>query len=105
MYKAWQFSKYNVRRDFIFEIETLMGTHQVKDVGGAISDNVSRSQLASHLKASVFNGLLVREILFLRLRHLWAPIGSKTWDVFHSGDSHDPSRSQKFLTTKPVSLD
>ena len=32
VYKAWQFSKYHVRRDPIFEMETLMGTHQVKEV-------------------------------------------------------------------------
>ena len=32
VYKAWQFSKYNVRRATIFEVETLMGTHQVKDL-------------------------------------------------------------------------
>ena len=77
VYKAWQFSKYNVRRDPIVEMETLMGTHQVKEVGGATSHDPSRSQLASHLKDSVFNGLLVGEILSLRLRHLWARIGSK----------------------------
>ena len=47
-YKAWQFSKFNVRRDHIFEVETLMGTHQVKEVGGATSYHPSRSQLASH---------------------------------------------------------
>ena len=34
VYNAWQFSKYNVRRDPIFEVETLMGTHQIKEVGG-----------------------------------------------------------------------
>lgn len=28
--KAWHFSMYNIRQDFIFEITTLMGTHQVK---------------------------------------------------------------------------
>ena len=44
-----------------------MGTHQVKEVGGATSHDPSRSQLASHLKASVSNGLLVGEILSLRL--------------------------------------
>ena len=32
VYKAWQFSKYNVRRATKFEVETLMGTHQVKEV-------------------------------------------------------------------------
>ena len=34
VYKAWQFFKYNVRRDPIFEVKKLMGTHQVKEVGG-----------------------------------------------------------------------
>ena len=32
-YKASQFSKYNVRTDPIFEVETLMGTHRIKEVG------------------------------------------------------------------------
>ena len=77
VYKAWQFSKYNVRRDPIFEVETLMGTHQVKEVGSATFHDSSRSQLASHHKASVSNGLLVREILSLWLRHLWARVRSK----------------------------
>ena len=48
VYKAWQLSKYNIRRDFIFEVETLMDTHQVKAVRGATSHDPSRSQLASH---------------------------------------------------------
>ena len=74
--KAWQFSKYNVRRDTIFEVETFMGTHQVKAVGGATSHDPCRSQLASHHKASFSSGLLVGEILSLRLRHLWARIRS-----------------------------
>ena len=65
VYKAWQFSKYNVRRDSIFEVETFMDTHQVKQVGGAISHDPSRSQLAFHYKASVSIGLLVKEILSL----------------------------------------
>ena len=43
--KAWQFSKYNVRRDPIYKVETLMGTHQVKEVEGATSHDPSRSQL------------------------------------------------------------
>ena len=30
VYKAWQFSKYYVRRDFILETKTLMGTHWIK---------------------------------------------------------------------------
>ena len=30
VFNAWKFSKYNVRRDPIFEVETLMGTHRVK---------------------------------------------------------------------------
>ena len=30
VYKAWQFSMYNVRRDFILETKTLMGTHWIK---------------------------------------------------------------------------
>ena len=105
VYNAWQFSKYNVRRDPIFEMETFMGTHQVKEVKGATSHDPSRSQLASHHKASVSNRLLVEEILSLRLRHLWARIGSKKWDVSLSGDSHDPSRSQWLFTTRLVSLD
>ena len=82
-----------------------MGTHQVKEVGGATSHDPSRSQLASHLKDSVSNGLLVGEILSLRLRHLWARIGSKKWHVSLSGDSHDPSRSQRPIARKLVSLD
>ena len=52
--KAWQFSKYNVRRDTIFEVEIFMGTYQVKAVGGATSHDSSRSQLASRHKASLF---------------------------------------------------
>ena len=71
-----------------------MGTHQVKEVEGATSHDPCRSQLASYLKASVSIGLLVGEILSLRLRHLWARIGSKKWDVSLSGDSHNISRSQ-----------
>ena len=74
VYKAWQFSKYNVRRATIFEVETFMATHQVKAVGSATSHDHSRSQLASHHKARFFSGLLVGEILSLRLRHLWARI-------------------------------
>ena len=105
VYKAWQFSKDNVRRDPIFEMETYMATHQVNEVGGATSHYPSRSQQAFHLKASVSNRLLVGEILSLRLRHLWARIGSKKWDVSLSGDFYDPSRSQRPLATKLVSLD
>ena len=30
VYKAWQFSKYNVRRDFVLETKTPMGTHWIK---------------------------------------------------------------------------
>ena len=30
VYIAWQFSNYNVRRDFILETKTLMGTHWIK---------------------------------------------------------------------------
>ena len=33
VYKARQFSKYNVRRDPIFEVKTLIGTHRIKEVG------------------------------------------------------------------------
>ena len=77
VYKACQFSKYNVRRATIFEVETLMGTHQVKAVGGATFHDPSESQLASHHKASFHSGLLVGEILSLRLRHLWARVRSK----------------------------
>ena len=57
--KAWQFSKYNVRRYPIFEVETLMGTHQVREVRGATSHDPSRSQLVFHHKASVSTGLRV----------------------------------------------
>ena len=81
VYKVWQFSKYNVRRDPIFEMETLMGTHQVKEVGGTTSHDPSRSQLVTRLKASVSNGLLVGEIIYLRLGHLWARIESKKWEA------------------------
>ena len=77
VYKAWQFSKYNVRRANIFEVETLMGTHQVKAVGGETSYDPSESQLASHHKASFSSGILVGEILSLRIRHLWARVRSK----------------------------
>lgn len=78
MFKAWQFSKYDVRKDSIFEGETLMGTPQVKEVKGATSHDRSRSQMASHQKASCFSGLLVGEILSRWLyRHLWARIRSK----------------------------
>ena len=77
VYKAWQFSKYNVRRATIFEVTTFMGTHQVKAVGCATSHDPSRSQLAFHHKASFSSGLLMGEILSLRLRHLWARIRSQ----------------------------
>ena len=30
VYKAWQFSKNNVQREFIIETKTLMGTHWIK---------------------------------------------------------------------------
>ena len=30
VYKAWQFSMYNIRRDPILETKTLMGTHWIK---------------------------------------------------------------------------
>ena len=43
--KAWQFYKYNVRRDPIFEVETLMGTYQVKEIRSATSHDPSMSQL------------------------------------------------------------
>ena len=33
VYKAWQFSKYKVRIDPIFEVETLKGTHRIREVG------------------------------------------------------------------------
>ena len=78
VFKVWQFFKYNVRRDPIFEGETLMGTHQVKEVKGATSHHPSRSQLAFRHKASVSNGLLVGVILSLWLYgHLWVRIRSK----------------------------
>ena len=77
VYKAWQFSKYNVRRATIFEVEILISTHQVKEVRGATFHDYSRSQLASHHKASFSSGLLVGEILSLRLRHIWARIRSQ----------------------------
>ena len=102
---TWQFSKYNVRRDPIFEVETLMGSHQVIEVGGATFHDSSEFQVVSPHKASVSNGLPMGEILSLWLRHLWAHIGSKKWDVSLSGDSHDPSRSQWSITTTLVSLD
>ena len=38
VFKALQFSKFNIRRDFIFEMETLISTHQIREVG----DNLSR---------------------------------------------------------------
>ena len=94
VYKAWQFSKNDVRRDPLFEMEILMGSLQVKEVGGATFHDPSRSQLTSHLKDSVSIGLLVGANLSLRLGHLWARIGSKKCDVSLSGDSHDPSRFQ-----------
>ena len=84
VFKAWQLSKYNVRRDPIFEFETLMGMHRVKEVGGATSHDPSRSQLASHHKASVFSGLLMGKILFLKLRHFRARINSKRWEALPS---------------------
>ena len=56
VYKAWQFFKYNVRRATIFEVETLMGTNQVKAVGSATSHDPSESQLASQHKASFLVG-------------------------------------------------
>ena len=81
-----------------------MGTLQVKEVGGATSHDPCRSQLASHLKASVSNGLLVGEILSLRRRHLLARIRSIEWDVALPGDSHDHSRSQRSLSSRLISL-
>ena len=45
VFKTWQFSNYNVRRDPIIEIETLMITHQFKEVAGATFHDYSRSQL------------------------------------------------------------
>ena len=94
VYKAWQFFKYNVKRYPIFEMKTLIGTHQVKDMGGANAHEPSKSHLASHLKLSVSNKLLVGEILSCRLKHLWARLGSKKLDVSFLVDFHDPSRSQ-----------
>ena len=85
VYKAWQFSKYNVIRDPIFEVETLMDTHQVKEVGGATFHDSSRSKLASYHKASISNGLLAEMILSLRLRHLWARIRSQDVRRVHFG--------------------
>ena len=49
--KARQFFKYNVKKDPIFEIVTLMGTHQVKEVGGATSYDPSKSQLFFSLQS------------------------------------------------------
>ena len=77
VYKAWQFSMSIVRRDPIFEVETLMGTHQVKEVNRETFHDPRRSQLVSHHKASVSHKLLVVEIISLKRRHLWARIGSK----------------------------
>ena len=103
VYKAWQFFKYNVRRNPIFIKGDIYG--HVKDLRGATFHDRSRSKLILNHKASVSNGLLVEETLFLRLRHLWAGIGSKKWDVFLSVDSHDLSRSQWPFTTRLVTLD
>ena len=100
-----QFSKYNVRRDSIFEMETLMGTHQVKEMISETSHDTSMLQQASQLKASVSTGFLEGAILSLRLRHLWVCIRLNKWDVFLSGDSQDPSKSQWRVTTRLVSLD
>ena len=93
VYKARQFSKYNVRRDPIFEMEIFICTHQIKEVGCATFHDPSRSKLVSHLKANVSNKLLMGKILSLRLGHFWARIRSIEWDVALSGDSHNPSRS------------
>ena len=54
----------------MFEMETLMGTLQVIELGGETFHDPSRSQLASHHKASVFNKLVVGGILSFRLRHM-----------------------------------
>ena len=43
VYKAWQFSKYKVRRDSIFEVETLMGTHRIKEVGCVLLGRLPQS--------------------------------------------------------------
>ena len=32
VYNAWQFSTYNVRKNPIFEVDILMGTHRIKKV-------------------------------------------------------------------------
>ena len=69
VYNAWQISEFNVTRDCICEIETLIGKIQVIEVRGATSLDPNRSQLASHYKASVSSGLLKGEILSLRRRH------------------------------------
>ena len=61
---------YNVRSDTIFEIEILLGTHYVKEVGTAISHDFSKSQLAFYNKASISSGLLEGEIWSLRQRQL-----------------------------------
>lgn len=42
VYNAWKLFKYNVRRDFIIEAETLMGTHHVKEVGCNTFGRLSR---------------------------------------------------------------
>ena len=70
VYKAGQFSKYNVLKNFIFEVKTIMGTHQVKKLESATSHYTSRYQLASHYKATVSSGLQEGEILLLRQRQL-----------------------------------
>ena len=68
VYKAWHILKYNVRKDPIPEVETLMGTYQIKKWDVSCSGDFhypSRSQLASHHKASVSIGLLMGAILSL----------------------------------------
>ena len=60
--KAWQFSKFNVRRDYIFEVETLISTHQVKEMRGATSHDPIRSQILFYNTASVFSRLLVERV-------------------------------------------
>ena len=43
VYTAWQISKFNVKRNPIFEVETLIGKIQVKEVGGVTSHDPNRS--------------------------------------------------------------
>ena len=70
-----------------------MGKRQIKEVSDSSSGiHDYRSQPAYYHKASIVNGLLVKEILLLRLTLIWKHQIKKV-RVSLSGGYHDPSMS------------